>query len=83
MTGGMPVSMPAPEEDEFELNAEVVMSHITDKPHMMVVNSLSNPVGAVLVYNDLTSLAKLAVERDLIVISDEVWKESLMAELRS
>lgn len=74
MAGGTPVSMPALEENEFRLNAEVVMSHVTDKSRIMIVNSPNNPTGAVLSYNDLASLAKLAVERDLIVISDEVYE---------
>ncbi len=74
IAGGMPVSMPALEENEFKLNADVVMSHVTDRSRIMIVNSPNNPTGAVFSYNDLASLAKLAVERDLIVISDEVYE---------
>ncbi len=66
--------MPALEENEFKLNAEVVMSHVTDGSRIMIINSPNNPTGAVLSYDDLASLGKLAVERDLIVISDEVYE---------
>ena len=74
IAGGIPVSMPALEENEFKLNADVVMSHVTDRSRIMIVNSPNNPTGAVFSYGDLASLGKLAVERDLIVISDEVYE---------
>jgi aminotransferase len=74
MTDGVPVSMPVLEENDFRLNAEVVMSHVTDRSRLMIINSPSNPTGAVFSYGDLASLAKLAVERDLVVISDEVYE---------
>jgi aminotransferase len=74
IAGGTPIPMPALEENEFKLNADVVMSHVTDRSRIMIVNSPNNPTGAVFSYDDLASLAKLAVERDLIVISDEVYE---------
>lgn len=74
MTNGVPVSMPVLEENDFRLNAGVVMSHVTDRSRLMIVNSPSNPTGAVFSHDDLASLAKLAVERDLVVISDEVYE---------
>jgi aspartate/methionine/tyrosine aminotransferase len=55
ITGGMSVSMPAPEEDELKPNTEVVMSHITDRSRIMVVNSPNNLIGVVLAYDDLMS----------------------------
>lgn len=75
IASGTPVSMPTLEENDFKLNADVVMSHVTDKSRIMVVNSPNNPTGAVFSYDDLASLSKLAVERDLVVISDEVYEQ--------
>ncbi len=74
IAGGVPVSTPALEENEFKLNADVVMSHVTGRSRIMIVNSPNNPTGAVFSYDDLASLGNLAVERDLIVISDEVYE---------
>ena len=74
IAGGIPVSMPALEENEFKLNAGVVMSHVTDRSRLVIANSPNNPTGAVFSYDDLASLSKLAVERDLIVISDVVYE---------
>ena len=77
LAGGVPVSMPLLEKNDFKLNADVVMPLITEKSRVMIVNSPNNPTGSVLSYNDMASLAKLAVERDLIVISDEVYEKIL------
>jgi aspartate/methionine/tyrosine aminotransferase len=52
-----------------------VISQITEKPHAIIVNSPNNPTGSVLSRDEMVSLAKLAVERDLLVISDEVYEK--------
>ena len=67
--------MPLLEKNNFTLNAETVILLITDKSRVIIVNSPSNPTGSVFSYHDLAGLAKLAVERDLIVISDEVYEK--------
>ncbi len=74
MAEGIPVSMSALEKRNFKLNSDAVMSQVTERSRIMIINSPNNPTGAVFSYNDLTSLAKLAVERDLTVISDEVYE---------
>jgi len=75
MAEGVPVSMPLLEENGFTLNAETVMSLITKKSRVIIINSPNNPTGSVFSRNDLAELAKLAVEHDLIVISDEVYEK--------
>lgn len=77
MADGTPVSVPLFEKDGFKYNAEGVMSRITDKSRVIIVNSPSNPVGHVLSYEEAASIAKIAVERDLIVICDEVYEKIL------
>jgi len=77
LAGGVPVSMPLLEKNDFKLNADFVMPLITGKSRVMIINSPNNPTGSVLSYDDMASLAKLAVERDLIVISDEVYEKIL------
>ncbi len=75
LAGGVPVSMPLLEKDRFRLNADVVMSLITDKSRVIITNTPNNPTGSVLSYDDIAKLAKLAVEHNLIVISDEVYEK--------
>jgi aminotransferase len=75
LAGGNPGFLPLLEEDEFSLCAEDVMSHITDKTRMLILNSPNNPTGAVLSHGDLAKIAKVVAERDLLVISDEVYEK--------
>lgn len=82
MAGGVPVSMPQSEEKDFRLDAQDVMPLITNRSHVIITNSPHNPTGSVLSYNDLTRLAKLAVECDLLVISDEVYEKIVYDDAR-
>jgi len=74
LADGVPVSIPLFEKDGFRHDADVVMSRITDKSRVMIVNSPNNPVGHVLSYEEAAGIARIAVERDLIVICDEVYE---------
>ena len=82
MAGGVPVSMPLFEENGFRLDANVVTSLITDRSRVMILNFPNNPTGSVLSYDSIVGLARLAVERDLIVISDEVYEKILYDNLK-
>jgi aminotransferase len=75
IAGGTPVSMPVLEDGQFKLSAETLISRITPKSRVIIVNSPNNPTGAVLNYDELAKLAEIAVENDLIVISDEVYEK--------
>lgn len=72
---GTPVHVPLRESNSFKLDLDFVTSQVTDKTKAIVLNSPHNPTGTVLPRDDLAELAKLAVERDLIVISDEVYEK--------
>ncbi|MEM2985405.1 MAG: aminotransferase class I/II-fold pyridoxal phosphate-dependent enzyme, partial [Candidatus Jordarchaeaceae archaeon] len=73
--GGVPVSIPLLEENDFKPSISDVTSRITKKTSVMIVNYPNNPTGAVLTYNEAAALAKIAVERDITVISDEVYEK--------
>jgi aminotransferase len=73
--GGVPVYIPLLEENGFKPSINDVTSRITKKTRVIIINSPNNPTGAVLTYNEAAALAKIAVERDIIVISDEVYEK--------
>lgn len=77
IVGGVPVSMPMLEDDGFKPDIETVTSLITKKSRVIIINSPNNPTGSVLTYDEMAELGKLAVENDLIVISDEVYEKIL------
>ncbi|MEM3565369.1 MAG: pyridoxal phosphate-dependent aminotransferase [Candidatus Bathyarchaeia archaeon] len=75
LAGGIPVSIPILEKNGFKPSIDDVTSLITEKSRVMILNYPNNPTGTILSYNELKALAKIAVERDLIVISDEVYEK--------
>jgi aminotransferase len=82
LAGGVPVSVPLLEERDFKLSIDDVTSLITDKSRVIILNYPNNPTGGVLAHDDLAELAKIVVERDLIVISDEVYEKIVYDDAR-
>jgi aspartate/methionine/tyrosine aminotransferase len=75
MAGGTPISIPLLEERDFRLSVDDVTSLITDKSRVTIVKSPNKPTGSVLKHDEVAALARIAVERDMVVISDEVYEK--------
>ncbi len=73
--GGVAVSVPVTEDNDFKLRAEDVRAAITDKTAAIIINSPSNPLGSVMDRADIEQIADLADEHGFTVISDEVYDE--------
>ncbi|MFE5476478.1 pyridoxal phosphate-dependent aminotransferase [Nocardia sp. NPDC056541] len=63
-----------PDGDRFVLDLDSLRAAFTSKTRMLMINSPHNPTGAVLDRADLTAIAELAVEHDLLVLADEVYE---------
>jgi aspartate aminotransferase len=74
MSGGKPVFVPCLEKDGFRLRPEAIEKALTPKTRLLILNSPSNPTGAVLERADLEAIAEIAKKRDLIVMSDEIYE---------
>ncbi len=72
--GGKPVPIALREEIEFRLDAEELADLVTDKTRMIILNSPQNPTGGILTREDLEAIAQVAIENDLIVMSDEAYE---------
>ena len=75
LAGGIPVIVEAPESDGFRVTAAAIRAAITPASRMVVINSPSNPTGAAIDREELHRIAELAVERDLLVVSDEIYEK--------
>jgi aspartate aminotransferase len=75
LAGGVPVVVRAWESDGFRVRAREIMRAVTPATRMIIINSPSNPTGAALERSELEWIAALAVERDLIVVSDEIYEK--------
>jgi aminotransferase len=63
------------EENEFRLTAQEILDNVTDKTKILVLPFPNNPTGAIMERSDLESIAKVILEKDLFVISDEIYSE--------
>ena len=75
LAGGTPVVIPLKSENEFRLTKEEVLSACTDKTKLLVLPFPNNPTGAVMEEEDLIRIAEAVEEKDLFVISDEIYSE--------
>lgn len=75
MAGGKPVIIELKEKNEFRLTAEEVLEKLTDKTKVLIMPFPNNPTGAIMEQKDLEAIAKVCVEHDLFVISDEIYSE--------
>nr|MCR4804810.1 pyridoxal phosphate-dependent aminotransferase [Clostridia bacterium] len=70
----VPVSYSLKEENGFQLDVEEIRGKVTDRTRAIVIVTPNNPTGGVLSRGVLQELAALAIEKDLLVISDEVYE---------
>ena len=75
MAGAVPVSVPLREEKGFNPDLRDFRARLTSKTRMIVINTPNNPTGAVFGREVLEELAQLAREKDLFVISDEIYEK--------
>ena len=75
MAGGKPVIIELKAENEFRLTPEELLEHITDKTKLLVLPFPNNPTGAIMEQKDLKAIAKVIIEKDLYVLSDEIYSE--------
>ena len=73
MAGGrrVPVTLRAP---DFRLDVDRLRAAVTDRTRLILLNTPHNPTGAVLTRDDLQVVADLAIDRDLLVVTDEVYE---------
>lgn len=75
LTQGVPVTVCLKEEDEFRLTGKDLRAAITDKTKLLVLPFPNNPTGAVMTEADLKEIAEICVEKDIVVLSDEIYSE--------
>ncbi len=82
--GGKSVPLPLLEEKSFSFNPEDLRMRITPKTRMIILNSPHNPTGGILSPDDLETIAEIATQADLWVLSDEVYSKIIYdGEFRS
>lgn len=73
MAGGVPVVVYATEAEDFKISAEKLEAAITPKTKAIMLNNPSNPTGMMYTRTELEAIAKVCIEKDIYVISDEIY----------
>lgn len=75
LANGVPVIIDLEAKDQFKLTSEKLLEKITPKTKVLVLPFPNNPTGAVMKAEELEEIAKIVIEKDLFVISDEIYAE--------
>ena len=82
LAGGTPVIVPLREENDFDIDPAILAQYVTGKTKAIVLNSPSNPTGAVYSQAALAAVAKMAYENGWLVITDDMYEELYYGEGR-
>jgi aspartate/methionine/tyrosine aminotransferase len=73
LAGGIPIAAPLLEKRNFSFDLDFLADRMGDKTKLLIINSPSNPTGGTIPREDLEVIAKLAIERDVWVMTDEIY----------
>ena len=75
LAGGKPVIIELKSDNDFKLTKEQVLEKITEKTKLLVMPFPNNPTGSIMAYEELEDIAKICIEKDIFVLSDEIYCE--------
>ena len=73
LAGAKPVIIKLKNENEFRLKPDELLNAVTDKSKVLILPYPNNPTGAIMEKEDLEKIAKIIKEKDLLVLSDEIY----------
>ena len=75
LAGGVPVTIDLKVENEFRLTKQELLDAITPKTKVLMLAFPNNPTGAIMERKDLEEIAEVCIEKDIIVVTDEIYSE--------
>jgi aspartate aminotransferase len=78
--GAKPVPIPLLEDRNFSFDLNLLCDKLTDRTKMLVLNSPQNPTGGVIPPDDIAEIAAMVCDRDLLVLSDEIYSRIYYGE---
>ena len=75
LAGGVPKVIELKEKNQFRLTKEELLEAITDRTKILVLPFPNNPTGAIMRREDLEAIAEVIIEKDIFVLSDEIYSE--------
>lgn len=75
LVGAVPVVVPTKAENGYKITPDEFRDAMTPKTKMIVINSPGNPTGSVYTENELAGLADVALDEDILILSDEIYEK--------
>ena len=75
LAGGRPVILSTTIDKGFKVTAEDIERHVTPKTSLLILNTPSNPTGAIYTKEELEAIAEVCVKHNIAVISDEIYEK--------
>ncbi len=75
LAGGTPVIVPLKEDNNFDLDPTTLAQYVTDRTKAIILNSPSNPTGAVFSHAALEAVARMALDKGWLVVTDDMYEE--------
>lgn len=75
LAGGIPVTIPCTMDNDFKLNPEDLKKALTGKTKLLMLGYPNNPTGAVMAKEDITAIADILKQNDVLILSDELYAE--------
>ncbi|MGN0165634.1 MAG: pyridoxal phosphate-dependent aminotransferase [Lachnospiraceae bacterium] len=80
LAGGVSKIIDLKAENEFKLTGEELLEAITDKTKCLILPFPNNPTGSIMTKSELEDIARICIEKDIIVVSDEIYSELTYGE---
>ena len=82
IAGGEPVIVPTSVDDDFQMDPDALRAAITPRTRAVVLNTPSNPTGAIYTRERLQAIAEVIVEHDILVVSDDIYRSLIYGDAR-
>jgi aspartate aminotransferase len=80
LAGGVPVYVDGLESQSFKITPEQLGSVISERTRAVIINSPSNPTGVIYTAEELQELGKLCLEKNILIVSDEIYEKLIYGE---
>lgn len=80
LAGGVPVYVDGLESQQFKITPEQLGSVISERTRAVIINSPSNPTGVIYTAQELQELGKLCLEKNILIVSDEIYEKLIYGE---
>ncbi|SDM44730.1 pyridoxal phosphate-dependent aminotransferase [Bacillus sp. OK048] len=82
LAGGVPIYVDGLESQQFKITPEQLKTAITEKTKAVIINSPSNPTGVIYTAEELQELGKVCLERNIVIVSDEIYEKLIYGNHR-